>query len=258
MSTHRADRRLARTSPQPAGPAPRGTLGLLHSATPAELQQRLTSERAGLPFLVYRDGAGAQRIVALTESRDRLTIGRRHTNDIALQDDPQVSRVHAVLERVGGDWTLVDDGLSSNGSFLNDMRITARERLRDGDLLRIGATRLQFRIPSSSSSEPTVNPPDATPAPVVSGAKRAVLVVLCRPLAAAPDAAPATNQAIADELCLTVPTVKKHLSELFTVFGVDGAPQYRKRMELAWAAMQLGTVTAADLQRRPRGGAGRA
>jgi hypothetical protein len=233
-----------------------GPLAVLHSATPTELKERLASERAGLPFLIYRDGEGRQHIVPLPDDRVRLTIGRRPGNDIALSDDRQVSRVHAVLERVGGDWTLVDDGFSSNGSFVNDRRISARERLRDGDLLRLGGTRLQYRVPSRAGSEPTATASAAEPAPPLSGAKHAVLVALCRPLADAPTAAPAANQAIADELCLAVPTVKKHLSELFTIFGVEGAPQYRKRVELAWAAVHRGAVTPADLRDRPAGAHG--
>jgi hypothetical protein len=241
MTPHRP---LAVTQQAPGG----GPLAVLHSATPSELKERLASERAGLPFLVYRDGEGSQHIVALPEPVTRLTIGRRPGNDIALAHDPRVSRVHAVLERVGGDWTIVDDGFSSNGSFVNDRRVSGRERLRDGDLLRLGGTRFQFRVPAGAGSEPTATASAAEPVPAISGAKRAVLVALCRPLAADPSAAPATNQAIAEELCLTVQTVKKHLSELFTVFGVDGAPQYRKRVELAWAAVHRGAVTPADLR----------
>ena len=48
---------------------------------------------------------------------DRLTIGRRPSNDVALDWDSEVSRVHAALERIGEDWTVVDDGLSHNGTY---------------------------------------------------------------------------------------------------------------------------------------------
>ena len=33
--------------------------------------------------------------------------------------DSEISRVHAALERIGDDWTVVDDGLSHNGTYLN-------------------------------------------------------------------------------------------------------------------------------------------
>lgn len=80
-----------------------------------ELQSRIEAERRGSPFVVNRDGGGEQSIVALDEL-DRLTIGRRPGNEIALEWDTEVSRVHAALERVGADWVVVDDGLSRNGT----------------------------------------------------------------------------------------------------------------------------------------------
>jgi hypothetical protein len=54
--------------------------------------------------------------------------------------DSAVSQVHAALERVGDDWTLVDDGSSRNGAFLNGERVYDRRTLRDGDVMRIGLT----------------------------------------------------------------------------------------------------------------------
>ena len=38
--------------------------------------------------------------------------------------DSEISRVHAALERIGDDWTVVDDGLSHNGTYLNGERVT--------------------------------------------------------------------------------------------------------------------------------------
>ena len=89
----------------------------LPATSPSELKERLEAERRGEPFLVYRDGDGAQRIFAL-EAGDRLTVGRRPENDLALCFDPNVSGVHGAFERAGGEWTIVDDGLSGNGSYL--------------------------------------------------------------------------------------------------------------------------------------------
>jgi len=40
---------------------------------------------------------------------------------------------------------LADDGLSSNGTFVNGQRIVARRRLTDGDAIRVGATVILFR-----------------------------------------------------------------------------------------------------------------
>jgi hypothetical protein len=87
----------------------------LHRSSPRELQRRLAAERRGLPFLVYRDGEGAQHIVELSSERPRLYVGRQATCDLALPWDDEVSRLHADIECVSGVWTVVDDGRCETG-----------------------------------------------------------------------------------------------------------------------------------------------
>jgi pSer/pThr/pTyr-binding forkhead associated (FHA) protein len=96
-----------------------------HGASPAELQEQLIALRGGLPFLLYRDGEQQQRILCL-EGQHEITVGRDESADVALSWDNQVSRLHAELACVAGQWTVVDDGLSSNGSFVNGERISGR------------------------------------------------------------------------------------------------------------------------------------
>src|SRR4051794_33182754 len=62
------------------------------------------AERSTCPFVVLRDDEGRQRIVRL-DGDGPLTIGRRAANDIALPWDRQVSRVHAELRPLAGEWT---------------------------------------------------------------------------------------------------------------------------------------------------------
>ena len=119
----------------------------LHSASPEELKARLEAERAGEPFLVYRDGDGIQRLLTLDAGVARVSVGRRPEADLALTWDSEVSRLHAVLERVAGEWTVVDDGLSANGTFAGADRISGRRRLAEGDALRFGRTVVTFRDP---------------------------------------------------------------------------------------------------------------
>ena len=90
-----------------------------HVATPQDLKERIAAERRGTPFLVYRDADDLQVIVDLVPTGERITIGRRPSNDVVLDWDSEISRVHAALERIGDDWTVVDDGLSHNGTYLN-------------------------------------------------------------------------------------------------------------------------------------------
>jgi DNA-binding NarL/FixJ family response regulator len=66
-----------------------------------------------------------------------------------------------------------------------------------------------------------------------------VLVALSRPLLDSPHGAPASNREIADELVLSVDTVKSTLSALFVRFGLTGLPQNAKRVSLAARAVEL-------------------
>src|SRR4051812_25900755 len=127
----------------------------IHRQSPAELKEQIEAERLGDPFLVYRAGDGAQRIVRLEESAERLTVGRGTDTDISLHWDGSVSRVHAELERVAGDWIVVDDGLSRNGTFVNSERVHARRRLRDRDVLRFGDMVVVYRSPRRSGPAST-------------------------------------------------------------------------------------------------------
>jgi len=93
-----------------------------HVATPQDLKERVAAERRGTPFLVYRDADIMQVIVDLVPTGEGVTVGRRPSNDVVLDWDSEISRVHAALERIGDDWTVVDDGLSHNGTYLNGKR----------------------------------------------------------------------------------------------------------------------------------------
>src|SRR3954470_24471666 len=116
------------------------------------------------PYLVYRDGGGHQQLVALESRRERLTVGRGEQTDLWLEWDAQASRLHAAFERLGGDWTVVDDGLSRNGTYVNGERVQGRRRLCDGDVVRCGSTELLFQTPERDRARVTLDPV-ATPAP---------------------------------------------------------------------------------------------
>jgi pSer/pThr/pTyr-binding forkhead associated (FHA) protein len=220
----------------------------VHQASPAELRDRLEAERKGRPFLVYRDGEGVQQIVTLDRDRSRVTLGRDADADVALPWDGRVSRLHAELLCLGDHWLVVDDGLSRNGTFVGAERVTGRRRLRDTDVLRLGATPLLFRAPGAQSSPTTRLSDHAGYAARVTDAQRRVLVALCRPLkGSSPYATPATNPQIAAELVLSVPAVKTHLRALFEAFGIEDLPQQEKRVRLAAIAFASGVVRESDL-----------
>ena len=228
------------------GPARNSPLAL-HSSTPQELIERLEAERSEMAHLVYRDSAGNQVIRLLPSTAETVTIGRDVECFISLHWDPEVSGTHALLERHGRQWTVTDDGLSLNGTFVNSKRVQARQRLRDLDILSLGRTTIAFRSPGHAHGM-TTRPGAPSAVAVVIGEKdRQVLVALARPLLEAPHALPATNKAISDEVHLSIPAVKKRLGVLFNRFELSHLPQAEKRTRLAFEALQRGIVREGDL-----------
>lgn len=219
-----------------------------HSWSASELKQQVEAERSGEPFLLYRDGTGEQRIVRLADDVTRLTVGRGGETDLRLDADTEVSRLHAQFERIGGDWTLSDDGLSRNGSYVNGERVTGRRRLRDGDTLRFGMTRMVFRGAADGNVGETHVATDMPTAADVSDAQRRVLLALCRPFKdGSAYAMPATNQQIADEVFLSVDAVKANLRMLYKTFEVEQLPQNQKRVRLIERAIESGVIAPRDL-----------
>jgi hypothetical protein len=222
-------------------PGPRAT-------TAPELKAQIEAERHGRPFFVYRDVDNEQQILIVDDGVGELWIGRSGSAQVRLDFDGEVSGLHAQIEVVGADCTLVDDGLSRNGSYVNGERVSGRRRLRDGDTLRFGRTGVLYRAPGESGAEETVVSADALTAAGVSPAQRRVLVALCRPFKeGAAFATPATNGEIAAELHLSVDAVKTHLRALFEKFGVEDLPQNQKRVGLVERALQSGLVTEREL-----------
>jgi pSer/pThr/pTyr-binding forkhead associated (FHA) protein len=94
-----------------------------------------------MPGSAPRDAAATRRLVLTYEGRphqvdkDRFLIGRSKTQADLRLDDPNVSRQHAAIERVGAAWYIVDLG-STNGVNVGGERV-ARRALADGDLIVI-------------------------------------------------------------------------------------------------------------------------
>jgi len=74
--------------------------------------------------------------------KDGITIGRADDADVPL-DDVSASRRHARITREGKDFVVTDLG-STNGTYLNDSRISCPTVLRNGDRIRVGATIFKF------------------------------------------------------------------------------------------------------------------
>jgi hypothetical protein len=228
----------------------RGHNGRVAANTPAdansltEVEARAEAERIGRPFLVLTDGERRERVLTFAAGVDSVSVGRRSSSDLALTWDDQVSRLHARFERAGDRWELVDDGFSSNGTFINDERLRGRRGLRDADVLRFGTTRVTFHLPRPQPAAP----PRPTPAVELSTTQRRVLASLCRPYKGANGfASPATDEQIAEDLVLSVGEVRTHLRVLCAKLGIETAAGRETRVRLAERAFSAGLISQRDL-----------
>ena len=213
----------------------------------AEHEARLAAERLGLPFLVYRDGEGRQRIHPLERGRRSVTIGRRDEADISLPWDPECSRLHAELELRAGEWTISDDGLSQNGTWVNELRLVGRRRLADGDDVRVGRTHVIFASPGAIGIGPTLVPGELSATPRFSEQQQRLLRGLCRPLMGDGDGTEAaSDEQVARATGIPVGTVTTELDHLTRALGLDEGPKTERRRELALLALRSGLVAAED------------
>jgi hypothetical protein len=72
-----------------------------------------------------------------------LTIGRAVNNDVSMPDDEYASGRHARFEP-RRDGVYVEDIGSTNGTFVNGIRLTRERKLTPGDVIRVGETDLRF------------------------------------------------------------------------------------------------------------------
>lgn len=72
-----------------------------------------------------------------------ITVGRRQNCNIILTD-ASVSRRHAAMDMLNGQWLLTDME-STNGTFVNGVRITKKE-LHPGDAVKFGSTLCVFKV----------------------------------------------------------------------------------------------------------------
>jgi hypothetical protein len=195
------------------------------------------------PVLLYRDPTGAERSFVLREEADAVTVGRRSDADVSLPWDPEISRLHAELLHRAGEWVLVDEGVSQNGTYVNGLPLEGRRRLVDGDLITLGRTSLTFCDPRSPDSEITLASAQLAPVRTFSEQQQAVLRALCAPLLGDGEGiVPATDDEVAEHLGLPEPVVAAELDTLARAFGLEELPLGQRRVETALDALRSGVV----------------
>jgi predicted component of type VI protein secretion system len=106
---------------------------------------------------------------------DELLIGRHAEGAGRLADDDEISRSHARISLDRSGFCAIEDLGSTNGTFVNGLRIAGPQTLSVGDTIELGGTTLVVRelpIPAAERSlkavppQPTVSPgPGRAPAP---------------------------------------------------------------------------------------------
>jgi hypothetical protein len=216
-------------------------------ATAEELAAREVALRLGERFLVYRDEDGRQQIHVLSGNLPAVTVGRRAEADISVPWDPEMSRLHAELRLHAGEWTVSDDGLSQNGTWVNGLRLAGRRRLNDGDLLKVGRTVFAYCDPVPISVGPTLVPGELSATPRFSEQQQRVLRALCRPLFVDGEGInPSTDEEVAEATGIPLEAVAAELDHLGRALGLEGMPAADQRAEIALLAMRSGLVSADD------------
>ncbi|HEX3279523.1 MAG TPA: FHA domain-containing serine/threonine-protein kinase [Thermoleophilaceae bacterium] len=124
---------------------------------------RISTAPAPLELVVAQGAEPGHRLSLEGE----LVIGRRESGDGSLGKDPELSRRHARIFRDAGGRLTIEDLGSSNGTFVNGVRVHEPTPLRPGDAVRMGITALE--VTEAESSAPAPSPPPA-PAPVPAAA----------------------------------------------------------------------------------------
>jgi hypothetical protein len=87
-----------------------------------------------------------------------LTLGREKHNSVPMPTNRKASRDHAKVWREGPTSYAVADLGSTNGTLLNDERVT-RASLKDGDLVRVGECLFRFELDEDERPKPKAAPP---------------------------------------------------------------------------------------------------
>jgi FHA domain len=167
---------------------------------------------------------------------DELVIGRHAEGAGRLSEDEEISRQHARISREAtGDYAIEDLG-SSNGTFINGLRIQSPRLLALGDSIEAGATTLVVRAivqPQSVEAAPEEAGP---PAPD----RHSPTVFASSPvIAPAPPAAePALSVEPAPPSAPSSPAADQSTPRSTTVPGTDHTPPLALQLEVDFDARE--------------------
>jgi pSer/pThr/pTyr-binding forkhead associated (FHA) protein len=101
---------------------------------------------------------------------DELLIGRQTEGAGRLADDEEISRRHARLALDASGSCAIEDLGSTNGTFVNGLRVTSLQTLSEGDTIELGSTTLVVRELTRLSEAPAAPIASAPPQKTVTTA----------------------------------------------------------------------------------------
>lgn len=111
---------------------------------------------------------------------DELLIGRHADGAGRLADDDEISRSHARISLDRSGFCAIEDLGSTNGTFVNGLRIAGPQTLSVGDTIEVGGTTLVVRelpVPTSERALKAVHPqPTVAPGGSVSASQETPLI----------------------------------------------------------------------------------
>jgi hypothetical protein len=123
-------------APIPVAPAPPQKI-LLDDAAPLAADPPVPVTVVSTPSLIMDNGD------AFPIPEGETSIGREAGNALALVAESTVSRRHATLLRTGVSISIKDEG-SSNGTYVNGVKISSETELKPGDQVQFGEARFRF------------------------------------------------------------------------------------------------------------------
>lgn len=142
-ATPKVSGHIAQTTAVVPAMTARQPVSALSGSTNATMTQ--SGERPSEPHLI--GVRGTYNGYTFTLSGENNIIGRDITSAVALPQDTNVSRRHAILHAEEGEYVVTDEG-SSNGTFVNGQRIPVNtpHPLKQGDEIEFGSSRFRFEV----------------------------------------------------------------------------------------------------------------
>jgi hypothetical protein len=135
--TYFGDEMLRETQLHPSPSAVPGTPPTIAGGGNAPAQPLGASKLIRFAILNDEEGPTFEKTIS-----QRLTIGRKAENDIAL-DDNQVSGLHCEIQHENGIIRVLDLG-STNGTYVNGVTLHGARKLESGDVITVGRVKLRI------------------------------------------------------------------------------------------------------------------